>query len=113
VDLVTSEGDTADEEPTLSFQERLSAIMTSSSSEEKNSLTTPLTDEIKACRTTGALSSRLEKLFYIMNHAPLTSVSAERCFSSAGQLKTKLRSKMNDETLNALCVLKCNKKYLT
>ena len=36
---------------------------------------------------------------------PVTSVEAERCFSASNLFITKLRSSLNDNTLDALCIL--------
>ena len=36
---------------------------------------------------------------------PVTSVEAERSFSASGLLITKLRSSLNDNPLDALCIL--------
>jgi hAT family C-terminal dimerisation region len=37
---------------------------------------------------------------------PLTSVESERCFSASGNIVTKLRSSMNDDTLDAISFLR-------
>ena len=36
---------------------------------------------------------------------PPSSVEAERCFSAAGLFVTKLRTSLNDETIDSLCFL--------
>ena len=36
-----------------------------------------------------------------------TSVEAERSFSAAGYFLSKLRTRMGENTLNALCFLRC------
>ena len=37
-----------------------------------------------------------------------TSVESERVFSTVGNIVTKVRSRLNDDTVDALCFLKCH-----
>jgi len=54
----------------------------------------------------GRRGDYLERTYsYLMTIKP-TSVESERAFSSAGQFVTKIRSRLNDETLDELCFLK-------
>ena len=48
----------------------------------------------------------LEKLFNALKTIKPTSVEAERAFSGLGYFANKIRSHMNDETLDALIFLK-------
>ena len=50
----------------------------------------------------------LEKLYNALLGIPVSSVEAERCFSTTGNFSTKLRSRLGDETLSALVFLKHN-----
>ena len=50
----------------------------------------------------------LEKLYDTLLGIPVSSVEAERCFSTTGNFSTKLRSRLGDETLSALVFLKHN-----
>jgi hypothetical protein len=50
----------------------------------------------------------LEKAFdYLVTIKP-TSVESERAFSAAGLFCSKIRSRLNDESLDALCFLKAH-----
>ena len=37
-----------------------------------------------------------------------TSVESERVFSTVGNIVTKVRSRLNDDTVDAMCFLKCH-----
>ena len=50
----------------------------------------------------------LEKLYEALKGIPVSSVEAERVFSTTGNFSTKLRSRLGDETLSALVFLKHN-----
>ena len=50
----------------------------------------------------------LEKLYDALLGIPVSSVEAEKCFSTTGNFSTKLRSRLGDETLSALVFLKHN-----
>ena len=50
----------------------------------------------------------LEKLYNALLGIPISSVEAERCFSTKENFSTKLRSNFSDETVNALVSLKHN-----
>ena len=50
----------------------------------------------------------LEKLYEALLGIPVSSVEAERCFSTTGNFSTKLRSRLGDEILSALVFLKHN-----
>ena len=46
----------------------------------------------------------------MMYIVPPTSVEAERVFSSAAYLCNKLRTKLNDESIDTLCFIRNNEK---
>ena len=50
----------------------------------------------------------LEKLYEALKGIPVSSVEAERVFSTTGNFSTKLRSRLGDEILSALVFLKHN-----
>ena len=50
----------------------------------------------------------LLKLFNALKSIPPTSVDCERAFSITGQYATKLRTSLNDETLDSLVFLKAS-----
>ena len=45
-----------------------------------------------------------------MNTISLTTCTGERCFSSSRRIKDYLRNTLNENKLNSLAVLSCNKK---
>ena len=48
----------------------------------------------------------LDLVFNYLTTLQPTSVESERAFSAAGTICTKIRSSLNDETLDMLCFLK-------
>ena len=54
----------------------------------------------------------LLKLFNALKSIPPTSVDCERAFSITGQYATKLRTSLNDETLDSLVFLKASQNKL-
>ena len=48
-------------------------------------------------------TSNLDLFYTTLKPIQVTSAEAERSFSTSGLLVTKLRSRLNDETLNVLC----------
>ena len=69
-----------------------------------------LTNAIKAEMAVFANSARrgrnLETIYDYLMSIPPTSVEAERAFSAAGALCTKMRSRLSDKTLDMLCFLR-------
>ena len=49
---------------------------------------------------------RILQLVYLLTVNPPTSVEAERAFSAAGILCTKIRSRLSDGRLDTLCFLR-------
>lgn len=62
--------------------------------------------DFSTLETTGQKTENICRLLNIVNAYKPTSTSAERVFSVAQNTVTKLRTKMDDETLNALIFLK-------
>lgn len=56
----------------------------------------------------GARSPALKLCYQYLLTIPPTSVESERAFSSSGQFVTKVRSRLNDHTLNSLCFLRAH-----
>ena len=69
-----------------------------------------LTNSIKAELAVFASSGRrgrcLEQVYGYLLTIPATSVEAERAFSAAGVLATKVRSRISDTSLDKLCFLR-------
>lgn len=69
-------------------------------------LSSKIQKEMSLFENGGRRGDYLERTYsYLMTIKP-TSVESERAFSSAGQFATKIRSRLNDETLDELCFLK-------
>lgn len=63
-------------------------------------------DEITFSEKTGTKGTYLQNVYdFLMTIVP-TSVESERAFSAAGYICTKIRSSLNDETIDCLCFLR-------
>ena len=69
-------------------------------------LQTVIKQEMKLLEATEKRPGKLEQLFKALLSIPPTSVEAERVFSAAGLFTTKLRSRLSDKSVNALCFLR-------
>jgi len=56
--------------------------------------------------STGKRGRNLQQVYQYLLAVPPTSVEAERAFSVAGVLCTKLRNRLQDKTLDTLCFLR-------
>ena len=56
--------------------------------------------------STGKRGRCLQQVYEYLLACPPTSVEAERAFSAAGILCTKLRTRLDDNTLDTLCFLR-------
>ena len=61
--------------------------------------------EFSSNDATGVLQSNLKKIFYALKAISPISVEAERAFSAAGLFLTKLRSKLDDGSIDMVCFL--------
>ncbi|GFT97514.1 dimer_Tnp_hAT domain-containing protein [Trichonephila clavipes] len=68
--------------------------------------------EIDLLEDEGFIGIYLEKVYRALLTIPPTTVDAERAFSTAGNFCTKLRSRLNDSTIDALCFLRSHFKNL-
>lgn len=73
---------------------------------KKSSLKSAVRSEIKFRDEGGSRGPLLESIYKAVMCIPPTSVAAERAFSVAGLFSTKIRSRLNDETLDTLCFLR-------
>jgi hypothetical protein len=62
--------------------------------------------EMAVYELTGSRPSSLEKLYQALLTIPPTSVEAERVFSATGLFITKLRTRLDDNTVDKLCFLR-------
>ncbi len=65
-----------------------------------------LKKEVTVLEATGIRPSLLEKIYLSLVTLPATSVEVERSFSAAGLFVTKLRTSLNDETINKLFLIR-------
>ena len=66
--------------------------------------------ELTIFENTGEQPAILEKVFCAIKTLPPTSIEAERAFSAARMFVTKLRSRLNEKTIDALIFLRKNLK---
>lgn len=64
--------------------------------------------EMAVFESSGKRGRSLEQAYKYLLTVPPTSVEAERAFSAAGVLCTKLRNRLQDKTLDTLCVLRAH-----
>ncbi|XP_050322603.1 uncharacterized protein LOC126754559 [Bactrocera neohumeralis] len=91
------------------FKERLQETVKESRVLKRNvslSVEEAVPKEINLLLGGGGLGSNLEVLCNFLKTIPSTSVECERCFSLSGRICTKIRSSLNDETMDALEFLK-------
>ena len=62
--------------------------------------------EIAVLESTGNRPSSLEKIYNAMLSLPMSSIKAERSFSAAGLFVTNLRTSLNYDTVDNLCILR-------
>jgi len=70
------------------------------------STTAAIRTEFTIFQTTGVRGRCLQLAYSYLLSVPPASVEAERAFSAAGLLCTKIRSRMSDKSLDALCFLR-------
>ena len=105
--IVIEESVAADEEATLQQQINLSIMESLKEFQDKNvdQLGT-LVKELKIFETNGKKTQNLQHILDAVLTIKPTLTQNERNFSVATDFVTKKRTKMADETLNALCFLK-------
>jgi len=73
---------------------------------KKSSIQSAIRNELKFWDDGGSRGPFLENIYKNLLCIPPTSVEAERAFSAAGAFSTKIRSRLNDTTLDNLCMLR-------
>ena len=110
-----SQQEAPDEEP--SMQQQLEMTMrqsvapaaqchSSSSQDADKKLDAAIKTEMSVFNSSGRRGRCLERAYQYLLSIPPTSVEAECAFSTAGVLCTKLRSRLDDRTLDTLCFLR-------
>ncbi len=82
------------------------AIEETTATVEKKDDYKSLQKEFTLYEATGQLTPNLQKLRDSLLVIKPTSVESERSFSSVGLFVTKLRSRLSDDSVDKLCVLK-------
>ena len=105
--MVIEESAATDEESTLEQQLNLSIRESLKEFQDHNvDRVETIVKELKIFETNGKRSQNLQQLFDALLTIKPTSTQNERHFSIATDFVTKKRTKLGDETLNALCFLK-------
>ncbi|XP_063782142.1 uncharacterized protein LOC134932045 [Pseudophryne corroboree] len=98
----------------ISLQEQLELAMKDSltqpsfrqsQSDEEKDLTKAIKTEMVLFESNGNCGLCLQKAYEFLMTIPATSVEAERAFSAAGIICTKVRTRLGDETIDTLCFL--------
>lgn len=76
----------------------------------KKDLTSIIKKELLIFELESNRGKNLEMCYENLQSIPPTSVESERMFSSSGIICTKIRSSLNDESLDILCFLCCTTK---
>lgn len=98
----------------VSVQEKLQLVIDASLKNPKESsqntlpLSTLLKYELTIAEQTGKRGNFLEEIYQMLYVIPPTSAEAERIFSSAAYLCNRFRSRLNDETIDALVFIRNN-----
>lgn len=101
----------------LSLEEKLSKVIddavnvstcsvTAAASPDSKSLAKMIKKEMTLFENGGYRGRNLQLCYEHLHTVPPTSVESERAFSVAGSFSTKIRSKLGDESLNALVALR-------
>ena len=72
----------------------------------EKSLLAAIKTEMSVFETSGVRGRCLQLVYSYLLAIPPTSIEAERAFSAAGLLCTKVRSRLGDNTLDTLCFLR-------
>jgi len=78
-------------------------LKTNDQSQEVKKMTASIKAEMAVFESSHKRGCCLEQVYNYLMSVPPTSVEAERAFSSAGVLCTRLRSRLGDDTLDTLC----------
>ena len=101
----------------LTLEERLNRVITKEvnstithPTRTKNDITKVIKKELAIFEMEGNRAKNLEACYQNLQSIPPTSVEAEHAFSSAGIICTRIRSSLNDESLDILCFLRSHFK---
>jgi len=77
-----------------------------SSHDSANRLRAVIKQEMSLLEATGKRPGKLEQIYIALLSIPPTSVEAERAFTAAGLFASKIRSRLSDQSVNALSFLR-------
>lgn len=111
VDIDNSDGESAT--TSLTLQQRMELAMKASMAQpldncklNDKSMQAAIKSEMAVFERSGVRGRSLQLVYSHLLSIPPTSVEAERAFSSAGLLCTRIRSRLGDDTLDTLCFLR-------
>lgn len=114
---LSSDDNMEDETEAMSLEEKLQcainekiAVKRSTQMVEQKDLVKTIKREVELFEDECARGKYLELVYRSLLTIPPTSVESERAFSTAGKICTKIRSRLNDETVDALCFLRSHFK---
>ena len=91
----------------LSLSEKLEqAIKQSMGSSSSSSDRKHISKELEVFEVTSERTKNIDLLYDAIQSVPPTSVESERAFSAAGIFVTKLRTRLSDKSINAICLLR-------
>jgi hypothetical protein len=91
------------------FQKKVAEVLTATPVPHistSRTLAYTIKSEMTKYENNGYKGQHLTMAYQALLSIPPTSVEAERAFSSAGYFCTKVRSRLSDETLDTLCLLR-------
>lgn len=108
---------TDESQPSMTIEQQLQIVMRQSIASTTVNLPNQVKDgdkrldaairaEMAVFESSGKRGCSLQNVYNYLLSIPPTSVEAERAFSAAGALCTKLRSRLSDRTLDTLCFLR-------
>ncbi len=89
---------------------QLNYVVAGKKQENAGDITKCLKKEMSLFEDEGLRGKYLQQVYDLLLTIRPTSVESERAFSAAGVIMNKLRCRLNDQTLNALCFLRAHFK---
>jgi hypothetical protein len=90
----------------LAMQQAMRPMIANPAASSTSSVLSAIKTEMAVFDTKGVRGRCLQLAYTYLLSIPPTSVEAERAFSAAGALCTKIRSRLSDMSLDTLCLLR-------